>query len=296
MVKGTDARTRIQLKNVLFCTDFSPAAARALPYAADLVRHFGGKLYALHVRPPDQYLMVPAETWQVPAGGSEAAARERAKMLLGTIPGIEPEILIGEGEIWPAIASVIEEKQIDLAVIGTHGRTGIEKLVLGSAAEEIFRRASCAVLTVGPHSPSQPSHGEHITQILYATDFTPEAEAAAPYAISLAQEYQAHITLMHVIVTPRTGDLLKTSEVKASAERTLRTYVPSEAELWCEPGYVVEQGNAAAKILETADRIKADLILLGVRRPSTGMVTHLPIATAHKVVSQAKSPVLTVRR
>lgn len=76
-------------------------------------------------------------------------------------------------------------------VLGTRGRTGISKFLLGSAAEEIFRRSPCAVLTVGPKSPAQPSRAEEFSQILYATDFTPESMAGAPYALSLAQEYQA---------------------------------------------------------------------------------------------------------
>jgi nucleotide-binding universal stress UspA family protein len=169
----------------------------------------------------------------------------------------------------------------------------VAKLVLGSRAEEIFRRATCPVLTVGPHLAEHLPH-TGIHQILYATDFSAEAAAAAPYAVSLAQEYQAGLTLLHVITDPRTGDLVQPHELVASAQRRLRELVPPEAQLWCEPRFEVEQGAAAETILDIAGLRKADLVVMGVRRPS-GAATHLPIATAHKVVSRANCPVLTVR-
>ncbi len=81
-----------------------------------------------------------------------------------------------------------------------------------------------------------------------------------------------------------------------SSEQLLRKLIPPEAELWCEPRLALEQGPATEKILEVASRKKADLIVLGVhRRDFAGMATHLPIATAHKVVTHARCPVLTVR-
>jgi len=217
--------------------------------------------------------------------------------LLDPLADIDHGVLVEEGDVWSVLASVVEKNEIDLIVAGTRGRTGMTKLVLGSHAEEIFRRAPCPVLTVGPHSSAHLPHGASIKEILYATDFSPESNAAAPYAISLAQEYQAHLTLLHVIADPKTGDLLRPPELVASSERLLRGLVPPEAELWCEPRFVVEQGPAAETILDFARLRKADLIVLGVRRPSgiPGAATHLPVATAHKVVSGAGCPVLTAR-
>ena len=120
--------------------------------------------------------------------------------------------------------------------------------------------------------------------------------AAAPYAISLAQEYQAHLTLLHVITPQRTGDLVAPRELTASSERLLRNVVPPEAELWCEPQYVVEEGDPTTKILKTTQHKGADLIVLGIRGAANlGAAIHLPGATTHKVVSQAMCPVLTVR-
>src|ERR1700674_1016535 len=152
-MKTTGTQTRIQLRNILYCTDFSDAAANALPFAAGFARHFGSRLYGLFVRPAE------ADRWEVPAPKefTEANARKSISQQFAQFPEIQNEILIGEGDPWPSVESVIKGKEIDLVVIGTRGRTGLGKLLLGSAAEEIFRRTPCAVLTVGPHAPSQPS-------------------------------------------------------------------------------------------------------------------------------------------
>jgi nucleotide-binding universal stress UspA family protein len=296
-MKALDALTRIELKNILFATDFSTAAAGALPYAAEMARHFGAKLYAVHVRPPDAYAIVPRPGWTALAEGPETKTRGQMQALLDAFPGIDREVVIEAGEVWPTMASLIEKNNIDLVVIGTHGRTGLGKVLLGSAAEQIFRQAPCAVLTVGPRSSSEPPREGKLSEILYATDFSPEALAAAPYAISLAQEHQAHLTLLHVVEEPKAGDFVHPEQVVTSSLRLLSNLVPAEAELWCEPRCLVEQGRPAEKILEVAASNKADLIVLGVRRPRgiPGAATHLPIATAHKVVSHATCPVLTVR-
>jgi nucleotide-binding universal stress UspA family protein len=297
-MKTLDVGTRIQLKNILFTTDFSHAADAAAPYAAELAKRYGANLYALHVRPPVIYPMTPPESWKGLEEAARIVAEHRKSELLDKFTGVQTEVLINEGDLWSNVAAAIEGCNIDLIVLGTRGRSGIGKLLLGSTAEEIFRQAPCPVLTVGPHAPSEPKRGGEFSRILFATDFSPESVAAAPYAISLAQECQAHLTLMHVLAEPKAGDHVHPSELAGSSAQLLRNLVPPEAELWCVPEYVVERGVAAEKILEVAAQSKVDLIVLGVRRPSgfPGAATHLPIAIAHKVVSDAACPVLTVRR
>lgn len=296
-MKALEREARIQLKNILFATDFSKPSEDALPYAAELARHFGAKLFALHVRPSEIYTMAPPESWQALREAQEAVARENTRNLVSRFPDVKSEVVIEEGEIWAALQSTIEKDQVDMIVIGTRGRTGLGKILLGSVAEEIFREAPCAVLTVGPHSPTQPPAGGNFHEILFATDFSPESLAAVPYAISLAQEYQAHLTLLHVIASPESGDLVNPKELEASALRRMHALVPADAEMWCEPWFMVVEGETAETILDVADDRKADLMVLGVRQPTgvPGAATHLPIATAHKLVSHAKCPVLTVR-
>ena len=297
IMKPLSASTHVQFKNILFTTDFSDAAKIAAPYAAALAKRYGAKLYALHVRPPIANTGELPQDWRALEKIAEIEAHKEKFALAHTFEGIQPEIMINEGDLWPSIKTVIQEHSIDLIVMGTRGRSGIGKLLLGSAAEEIFRQAPCPVLTVGPHSPALPKSSGEITRILLATDFGPESQVAASYAISLAQECQAYLILLHVIDAPRTGDLVHPSELSSSSGRMLRNLVPLQAELWCVPDYVVEYGAPAEKILEVAAKREAELIVLGVRKPTgfQGAATHLPMAIAHKVVSLAPCPVLTVR-
>jgi nucleotide-binding universal stress UspA family protein len=296
-VKTVDPKVRIQLKNILFLTDFSPAADAAIPYAAVLVKHFGANLYALHVQTP----IITPVTHPLSRAALEKAAKVERKMqretLLKAFPHLQTKVLIQEGGLWSTVLSVVEENKIDLIVLGTRGRSGVGKFFLGSTAEEIFRRAPCAVMTVGPRSAGESAWGRTISEIVYATNFSKESMAAAAYAISLAEEFQTHLTLLHVIANEEPRDLVPSSELVKSAERRLRNLISSEAELWCEPRFAVEEGSPAEKILKVANRSKAELIVLGVQRASgfPEVATHLPIGTAHRVVSKAPCPVITVR-
>ena len=296
-MKVLENRTRVEIKNVLFPTDFSAAGDAAIPYAAELARRFGARLHTLHVRPPVINPMTEPASWPVLERAAMAEAEAQRQSLLAAFPGIKPEVMIEEGDFWQILKSVIEKEEIDLIVLGTRGRSGAAKFFLGSKAEGIFREAPCAVLTIGPHAHGKSPRGGEFTEILYATDFSPSSANAAACAISLAQEFQAHLTLLHVVAEEKPGDLVRAADLEGSAGRLLSKLVSPEAEMWCVPDFAVERGPAAEKILEVAKQKKTDLIVLGVRPPSgfPGAATHLPMATAHQVVSRAECPVLTVR-
>jgi nucleotide-binding universal stress UspA family protein len=296
-MKATATRTRIELKNLLFATDLSDAASAAIPYGREIAKRYGAHLFVLHVRPPIVNPVTPPQTW---ANTEEAARMEDERHqteLTAQFAGANADILIQEGDVQSALAAIIDKKKIDLIVIGTRGRSGIKKFFLGSVAEEIFRQVSCPVLTVGPHVSSAlvPDGGPR--KILYATDFRQESQLAASYAVSLAQEFQASLTLIHAVANPGVGELVNAAQLENHYLEQLQGLVPPEAEAWCKVDYVVKQSRAADGILEVAKERNVDLIILGVR-PETGFPgasTHLPIATAHKVVSHANCPVLTIR-
>ena len=292
-----DTKTRVSLKNILYATDFSPTAESALPYVLGLAKRFGATVHALHVRFPATYPVAGPEGMPQVMEAAEEQAQQESKQLHELLAGLPHEVLISEGDIWTTINDTVQQQKIDLIVIGTRGRTGIGRALLGSVAEEIFRRAPCPVLTVGPHVSKDTQRRLEMKEILYATDFSPESLAALPYATSLAQENQARLTLLHVIGEPKVGELVHPEHYVDSTLRQLRKLVPSDAELWCEPKFMVEQGPAADKIMEVAIARGADLIVLGVRGAEGGMgvTTHLLRPTAHRVVTQAQCPVLTVR-
>lgn len=293
-MKAVQAKARITLKNILFATDFSPAADVAAPFAIQIARSYGAKVYGVHVKQYNDYTVTAPEVWAAMAEAAEKQTREHALRLNKQLQGVEHEVVIGEGNIWETISDLIERKQIDLIVLGTRGRTGFGKILLGSVAELILRRAPCPVLTVGPHVTAKARKATKMHEILYATDLVPDLPAAAPYAISLAQENQAHLVLLNVIEGQKSGGLMYPGDLADTKFDRLRQLVPQEAELWCEPVYVVEQGVPAEKILEAAEVRHADLIVLGAR-PAKGLTTHLNAGTVHEVVIRARCPVLTVR-
>jgi nucleotide-binding universal stress UspA family protein len=294
-MKTLEAVKRITLKNILFATDFSPHSNSALPYALAITRQYGAKLFGAHVVPSEDYLFTAPESWPAHIQQEEQLQQEVTTRLEEQLRGVQHEALFGVGDVWNVLSRLIGEHDIDLIVVGTHGRTGARKLFMGSIAEKIFRQTSCPVLTVGPNVVQQESVAG-FNQILLATDFGEQSLTATSYAISLAEEYQTHLSLLHVLEQPYAGtvDLESNSEFLV---RRLQELVPRDAELWCHPEYFVQFGSPAERILQFAAAHRADLIIMGVR-PAHGAVstvTHLAHTTAQHVVAHATCPVLTIR-
>jgi nucleotide-binding universal stress UspA family protein len=302
---AANGRSLIAFQNILLATDFSTPSAAALHYAAALARRYDARVFVAHVIRPDVYQLVPPEALTITMEQTRRYAEQQLANLLisGHLRDIPHQVLLGTGELWPVLSDMIERNDVDLVVAGTHGRTGVRKLLLGSVAEEIFRLAPCPVLTVGPRLASldpQVSHYQAgaIRRILFATDFTVNSERASGIAFSLAQENQAHLTLLHAVQDVSELSPHNQARLTEFFTRKLRELLPPEAEFWCEPEFVVEFGSPADAILKVAagsgENPPADLIILGVRKAAT-FPGHLPPATAYKVVCQATCPVLTVR-
>jgi len=292
-MKTVQVTSRIALKNVLFATDFSPAAEAAAPCAIQIARRYGAKVYGVHVNSAIDYTAVTPGAWEAMAEAVEKERIEDTQYLHRQLHRIEHEVLVGEGDTWEVVYNLLSEKQIDLIIVGTRGRTNLGKALLGSVAERILRQASCPVLTVSPQIELEPEKALEVREILYATDLAADFPFAAPYAISLAQENEAHLALLHVIENPKTGELVNAAALIEGKQRKLQQLLPKDAELWCEPKYFVERGVPAEKILEIAQRRQADLIVLGAP-PANRFATHLNPGTVFRVVAEAKCPVLTV--
>ena len=290
---------RIALKNVLFATDFSPWSNAALPYALAFAHQYGARLYGAHVVAPDNYFLFAPEAWPAYVQQEEQLQQEALARLEEQLRGVPHQAVCGIGDVWEVLGRVIAEHDIDLMVIGSHGRAGLGKLFVGSVAEEIFRRATCPVLSVGPNVSSKAAGEVRFQHIVFATDFSDDSLAALPYALSLAEEDQAQLTLLHVVEEPAAG-IADLEEVKAFLMRRLQKLVPPEAELWCQAECLLEFGRQfarpAARILEIARDQAADLIVLGVRpvHGKLGLVAHLASTTA-QILTEAACPVLTVR-
>jgi nucleotide-binding universal stress UspA family protein len=295
----TQVSERIGLKNILFLTDFSEPSESALPFAIALARKYGAKVHALHVLIPEPYTYLTPELATPAIEGQEEGAQAELQRVEARLTGVAHESSVVRGSsIWPATQQAIEESGADLIVLGTHGRTGAQKLLLGSVAEEIFRQSPVPVLTIGPWVRNAIHGGGHFHRVLFATDFTPESLAAAPYAISMAQENEARLTLLHVIRKSAHQSKSRAGGTSvAHAMHELLAVVPSDAALGSRPEALVEYGEPFEKILHVANEQAADLIVLGVRGAAGAVsaATHLGRNTAHRIVAHARCPVLTVR-
>lgn len=296
-MKALEAEPLISVNNILYPTDFSLAAESALPFVCDIAKMFGSRVTAVHVRTSDSETLMPPLSLPHPIESTEDPIQKLKATIDDKLKALKYELLIGEGEVWDFITDVIKEREIDLVVIGTQGRTGLEKFMLGSVAELIFRQTNCPVLTIGPHVRHSKRHGWEMSNMLLATDFTPESLAACPLAFWLARERHARLTLLNVLEPPEAEDLIDPQRYIDSTVRMLQHQVPKEVSQDCQLAYVVTEGNPPDEILKVAKERGSDLIVLGVRSASgrLGLATHLARPTAHQVVSKAPCPVLTVR-
>ena len=275
----------VRFAKILVATDFSETSDRALEHALSLARTYSSRIFLTHVVPVD--LMMAPEL----AAASVDEMRQAARAEMDRIEGsgrffaIPHEVFIEEGSLWPNLERLINKLGIDLVVVGTHGKGAVQKVLIGSSAEEIFRHAKVPVLTVGPRVEREPLYGVELKNILFATEFGAGAERQAAYAFALAQEHLSRITLLHV------------EERDDDAEeivRDLKRLVPSGTDLHCLPLFRIEKGDPVNEILRLANETRADLIVLGAKSRKS-LAGNVPHTKAYRIVCGASCPVLTIK-
>jgi len=287
-------RVSVALKNILFATDFSSASDRAAAYAKALALNFRSSVEIAHVYDPSvvtTYVeailgVPPKDRHRVVSDGLESLKEDFAAV------GIDARASQPEGHRpHTTLLKLAKEHDTDLIVAGTHSKWGLERLVIGSTAEDLIRNAACPVLTVGPHA-KHPGDGPLVFRtIVYATDFSVEASKAAVYALSFAQDAGAHLYFCYVAKPDVSADERKTLDTLFKAN--LARMIPEQSYEWCTPETVVEHGGAAEGILELAERVHADLIVLGARNASFWL-THVDHGLTPDLLAEATCPVMTV--
>jgi nucleotide-binding universal stress UspA family protein len=282
----------VNLGTILLATDFSPGADTASLYVQALASRYQSQVRLLHVvdlasafKGPDAGLSIDIFR----RFGEESLARMANELVSHAI---RVETLLGEA-VDPAaqILEATQDRSIDLLVIGTRGQKGLARLVLGSTAEELIHRARCPILAIGP-AVAPPKLPLNFQRIVYATDFSPEAAKACVFASSFAQDFGAHLYLCHVL--PEHPHSMNDQELNERFVSALKNLVPDVAREWCEPECVLEHGVATDGILLLAQRVNADLIVLGTRRTSH-WYDNFKTGVAFQVISSSACPVLTIR-
>jgi len=287
----------IRLKNILCLTDFSKASESALQFAALVGRSYRAKIHALHVSAPGDYGQAVPGSIALPEW--EEKAEEKARRLASLTGDLAYEPIVEYApSVWPIVERLVQERQIDMLVAGAYGRTGVRKLALGSVAEEILRRSPVPVLMIGSEGEKEAQSGAYLRRILFTTDFTPDAAAAVPYAVSLAKEHGARLILFHVMAKPDPSKKDRHLDLSvAEVMHYLHETIPEGAELPFPSEVAVEFGDASEQIVRAAQKRDIQMIVMGIRSarvPSQGAMP-LGRGVANSVIACGPCPVLAVR-
>lgn len=281
------------LKHILVATDFCPVSTIALYRALAIARRCHSSVSLLHVVNAPVYAMT---TYGLAAAVDRAKwdAEQLSKKLESErlLEGLKLDVTITVGCVWPTILDVISEKNPGLLVLGTHGRSGLGKLVLGSVAESAFREAPCPVLTVGPKLAKSKYFADAVKRFLVPTDLSPESTNALRYGMSLARAVDGEMLLLHVL-KPRNAGNAECSNPAGRVKGWFEEFLSEHPEAAKFVTSRVEFGDPARLIVNVAEQTRADMIVMGVRAWS---IDSPPMwKTAYEVLVQAKCPVLSMK-
>lgn len=297
---ATPARTAVtpiipavQFSKIAFATDFSEPSMKALPVATALAKKFDSALYLCHIVTPTPLAIgAPEAAPYLYQAETESAARALEDLVKSpAVQGLTCKSVMPAGPLADELEAVIQQNNIDLIIAGTHGRTGVRRLLLGSSVEEICRVATCPVLTVGPDLELTTEFT--IKRMLVPTDLSEESELDLPYVALLAKSYGAHVTVLHVMPP----DAATNPDAKLLAEPMRQTMMHAFAKEVGDPGpeFVIEFGDTVPTILSYARKTNTDLIAMGIRSAFLPGFT-LRSSVAYRIIVGAHCPVLTCRR
>ncbi len=293
---------RKPIKRILCPIDFSDFSGRAYEYAASLAQRYDARLFVQHVverwRYPcadfvttfDQYESFCKNLYRLGEQRLREFVRERGR------EGWCPDCVTQEGIADECILSFAQQEDVSLIVIGTHGIRGADRIVLGSVTETVLRKAHCPVLAVHdePRKPLAVPHAAseiELHEILCCIDFSEQSKDGLEYALSLANEFSATLTLAHVLegrtIRGNHGDCV------AEAERMLNSLIPIQPVPECRIEKAVRPGSPYKEICKLAYEIDADLIVMGVQGRNS-MDDRVFGSTTYRVVQLSGCPVLAI--
>jgi len=285
----------VRIEYILCPVDFFPASERAVDYAIALAQNYRARLILLHVVSP----VVPA-AYDIPVNAAEMieAMTEASTTLLQKLArrakskNVSVQPLVRVGDVDMEIRSVATSYKTDFIVMGTHGRHGFEQWFLGSVTERLLRKLPVPLLTMSESKAKFVPTA--IRRILVATDFSEGTPNAIAYALSMAREYHAKVTLMHVL---NDIDADISGRYREPLIRSIRSelehLIPKDAHDWCDTTTRVDTGLPYKLILQTLKDDKIDLLVMNVH--GKGFLDRALIgSTAERVVRGAPCPVLMI--
>ena len=277
-----------RFKNILFPTDFSEESLPVLPYAGQVARTFGARMHLCHIHAEVPLAAGLAAPRLYEAEGKEAAEGLVALRESPDLEGLDLKLVLASGTIEDEMQNIIRDYDIDLIVAGTHGRTGLNKMVFGSAVEEICRVATCPVFTVGPATESVPD--APFKNILFPTNLSEISKKTLPYIALLAGKYGSKVTVLHVLQEGGTAGAGQQKNLESIRASMSIDFGPPLSKF--HPEFLVVPGGVAETVLRVARERQAGLITLGIRNAFRPGI--LVERTAYRIMAGAHCPVLTV--
>jgi nucleotide-binding universal stress UspA family protein len=299
----------VEFKNILCPTDLSEPSLRSLTYAAAFARWYEAQLTLLHVVPTFEPIAVgPGEfigpmQMVVPISREEVLGEMRRITDRAGMGSIHAILSAHEGDPARNIVEQAAAIDADLVVMGTHGRTGFERLLIGSVAEQVLRKAPCPVLLVPPHVTATAPPDVDFQHILCPMDFSPSALQALGVALDLARRSDGIVMVVHALEwlaeeEPREYTHFNVPEYRRhlidDARHCVQALVADMSQAWSAIDPRVVVGRAYREILRVAADSGTDLIVMGAHgRGALGLT--LFGSTTQQVVRAATCPVLIVR-
>jgi nucleotide-binding universal stress UspA family protein len=281
-------------KRILCPIDFSEHSAAALRVAGGVAKAFGSDVLVLHAQrleAPVYFTEAQARALQAQLQRSGRAAKAYVSDFAGKhLPENVPHVvMLVEDDAVSAVLSALRDLRAGLVVMGTHGRTGLMRIRLGSVMESVLRQVRVPVLTVGPHIKPSVTLGS-IRRILCPVNFGDLAHEAFEHAVALAEKTQADLLVVNVQEHPASSD-----QTPRSPLQELCDWVAPEVRRRCAVKEVVKEGTAGEQIVAEAKNSRADLVVIGAH-PRSFLGTILFGSTSEVVIRSAPCPVLSVIR
>lgn len=288
----TMTSTQVAFDRILVPTDFSDVSDRALEYAKSIAKPANSELLLVHVNPPVNSISPPEAGWidqNAFLQGAEEQLEENGAALRSE--GFRANAISVTGPFQDEILSLVKRERVDLIVLGTHGRSGLERLLFGSDAEAVLRNVSCPVLTVGPAAPPLGSQIWRPKDVVCTTTLDPGSAWVAAYAYTLACRLGATFALLHVHGSKtRSGD-----SDSGSFERALREHLPADLNRNPPLLTVLSDPRPEEKIVDFVRKRSSGLIVMGARTASAP-ATHLVRGIAPYVLAASSCPVMTLHK